>query len=392
MTAGSRRVALERAPTTPRRRPRVVALLAILAVVSVATPPAAAQEEPERTCRCVDADGNEIEGCRCHWAGPPLPGLAPLPPHPPEAMAWSMAAPRRARLGVTLGSPGRGQPGAPIEEVMAGGAAERAGLRAGDVIVALDGQALSEPVEREREGEMTVRGDPAVPRLLEILGDMEPGEPVEIAYLRDGERRTATITPDENPGWERMERLRKEMGSLGERLRLHGPRMDALRERLGEAEELRLDALRERLGDLEGLRLDAEGLRGFRYETPEGRVRAFRGEAPRAWSFGGGRCPGDGGEGLAFDRSCVAGAELVELNPSLGEYFGTPEGVLVPDIADDSPLGLRAGDVILAVGGRAVTTPEDVRRILASYDEDEEVAFRILRQRVTMEVMGRVGR
>jgi len=79
---------------------------------------------------------------------------------------------------------------------------------------------------------------------------------------------------------------------------------------------------------------------------------------------------------------------LVRLNAQLGEYFGTDHGVLVADIEKDSPLGLKVGDVILAIGERRATTPERVRRILASYGEDETIVFRILRKHKEINVSG----
>jgi len=66
--------------------------------------------------------------------------------------------------------------------------------------------------------------------------------------------------------------------------------------------------------------------------------------------------------------------------------------VLVTDVHPDSPIGLEAGDVILAVGDREVDGPTRVRRILASYDVEEPVTFRIMRDRTQMEVSGRLAR
>lgn len=338
-------------PATGRLTRLALALAAALATAPLA--PAQAQER-ERACRCVDEEGREIEGCRCEITGrlgrvprAPHVRLAPMPPMPPGAphvRVWSMVGNRRVRLGITLGPEGDAA-GAPVEDVLEGGPADRAGLRPGDVIVSLDGHDLSRPLDGEAEGRVILRGSPAVARLLEVLSELEPGEEVEVTYLREGERSTATLTPEENPGWQRMERVRERLGAMGERLHVDDARLEEIRERMEE------------------------------------------------WSFfGRGRCPEGGGSPGSPGRTCVAGAELLELNPELGAYFGAEEGVLVPEIDDDSPLGLRAGDVIVAVDGRSVASPDDVRRILRSYEEGEEVTFRILRQRQTMEVRGRVDR
>jgi len=65
--------------------------------------------------------------------------------------------------------------------------------------------------------------------------------------------------------------------------------------------------------------------------------------------------------------------------------------VLISDIDEDSPLGLRPGDVILRVGDREATSPERVRRILESYGDDESVTFRVRRQGSELDVLGRLG-
>src|SRR5258708_8142452 len=53
-----------------------------------------------------------------------------------------------------------------------------------------------------------------------------------------------------------------------------------------------------------------------------------------------------------FFESPWGDLRLVSLNPDLGEYFGTKEGVLVVKAPGDSSLPLQRGDVILPIGGR----------------------------------------
>jgi len=72
--------------------------------------------------------------------------------------------------------------------------------------------------------------------------------------------------------------------------------------------------------------------------------------------------------------------ELVSLNPDLGEYFGSKDGVLVVKAPADSSLSLRAGDVILSIGGRKPTSPSHAMRILRSYEKGETVSIDILRK------------
>jgi len=72
--------------------------------------------------------------------------------------------------------------------------------------------------------------------------------------------------------------------------------------------------------------------------------------------------------------------ELVSLNPDLGEYFGTKEGVLVVKAPADSTLPLRSGDVILAIGARKPTSASHAMRILRSYETGETVTIDVMRK------------
>lgn len=76
-----------------------------------------------------------------------------------------------------------------------------------------------------------------------------------------------------------------------------------------------------------------------------------------------------------------AGLRLAEMNPGLGEYFGTSEGLLVLEPPADSTLPLRAGDIIRAIDGRKPQSAEHAARILRSYAAGEEVKLEITRQR-----------
>lgn len=73
--------------------------------------------------------------------------------------------------------------------------------------------------------------------------------------------------------------------------------------------------------------------------------------------------------------------ELVAVEKDLGEYFGATEGVLVVRAPRDSSLGLKAGDVILAIENRKATTPSQVMRILRSYEAGESFELQVMRQK-----------
>jgi hypothetical protein len=60
----------------------------------------------------------------------------------------------------------------------------------------------------------------------------------------------------------------------------------------------------------------------------------------------------------------VAGAEVVDLRPELGAYFGVESGVLVVDVAPGTPAaiaGLLPGDVVTRIDRVGVRTVEDLR-------------------------------
>ena len=75
----------------------------------------------------------------------------------------------RVVMGVTLGDPGMG--GIKLYEVTANGAAEQAGLKAGDVILTIDG--------RPTQTDTAFR---------DSLSNKQPGDRVDVAYSRDGKQ------------------------------------------------------------------------------------------------------------------------------------------------------------------------------------------------------------
>lgn len=88
------------------------------------------------------------------------------------------------------------------------------------------------------------------------------------------------------------------------------------------------------------------------------------------------------GEGFQFRFDGGGpGLDLAEMNAGLGEYFGTSKGVLVLENPSDSTMPLKAGDVILAIDGRAPATVGQARRILGSYDSGDVAKFEIMRMK-----------
>jgi serine protease Do len=167
--------------------------------------------------------------------------------------------------------------GALVAEPQAGGPAAKAGIKAGDVIVALNGQ----PVRDARD-------------LAKRIGAMAPGSSVKLDVFRKGTTETLTLTLGELP-----KEQQREARAGGEERHRHS----------GSTELPRL-----------GLTL-----------------------APAGANAGG-------------------------------------EGVVVTDVDPDGPAashGIKSGDVIMDVGGKAVSTPADVRKALADARGDGKRAVLI---------------
>jgi hypothetical protein len=99
--------------------------------------------------------------------------------------------------------------------------------------------------------------------------------------------------------------------------------------------------------------------------------------------------PGDRFEFLA--NGPLGDLDLAPLNPDLGQYFGASDGVLVISAPPDSALGLKGGDVVLAVDGRKPAGPSHLLRILRSYETGENFKLDILRNHKRETVTARLG-
>jgi len=347
-----------------------------LAATFVATP-AMGQEPPEpptpeEECRCLRIEDGEERSCDCQDLGEE-PGLMDwaFGDDVAGALPW-FVRPGRARVGITLDPEQSARwdaDGARIDGLLEGGPADEAGLREGDVVVRFDGQSLLQTLGAEREEDFDLDRSLPVQRLLALARELDPGEEVEITYLRNGDERATTLEARDLARWGVRAPIMPRLEELGNRLRLR---------RLPEGAP------------------DAPQV--FRFRGDPGRVEVFEdGDGPHVLAFGGNgalwRCPAGGDEPgwEMLAGGCPGGLRLVALNPALGEYFRTEEGVLVADVHEDSELGLEPGDVLVRIGSRAVDSPGRVGRILSSYEPDESVTLHIVREGRAMDVQGRLG-
>jgi C-terminal processing protease CtpA/Prc len=85
------------------------------------------------------------------------------------------------------------------------------------------------------------------------------------------------------------------------------------------------------------------------------------------------------GRAVLIYSDAVAGARFKALSEDspLAEYFGVESGLLVTELVENTPAhmaGLREGDVVISVDGRTVRSVKEMRKLLAGTD-DATVAF-----------------
>jgi S1-C subfamily serine protease len=244
---------------------------------------------------------------------------------------------RRARLGIKLNLQARQTDsiGAYVDAVTPGGPADQAGIRSGDIITKLDGKSVLAGGAAERGDREAHESLPGL-RLIELAAKLEPNDTVPVEYRRGKDRRTASVVTAAEP------EMAFGMGDGEFGFRFRGPG------RPGEGPRIRV-------GDL---------------------VERFETAGPH-WNY--------------FSGSPLGRLELAPLNSDLGRYFGTEEGVLVISAPKDSALRLRGGDVVLAVDGRAPSSPSHLLRILRSYESGETFKLDIMRNRKRETVTARIG-
>src|SRR5256886_9886346 len=128
------------------------------------------------------------------WLAAQQPPRPPRAPRAPRGFAFAYSD-NRGRVGVVVrtdASPESDKLGAKLEAVTPGGPAEKAGLKAGDIITKFNGTGLA-GVKSEDEDE----SGPGK-KLIELARKLAPGDTVQIEYRRGGDTKTATPVGEDN--------------------------------------------------------------------------------------------------------------------------------------------------------------------------------------------------
>ena len=91
----------------------------------------------------------------------------------------------------------------------------------------------------------------------------------------------------------------------------------------------------------------------------------------------------DGEPFLAAGRGRL-GVRVQDLSEELAGYFGVKAGVLVAGVEAETPAakaGVKAGDVITAVNGQAVTEPGELRREVAKVEDGKTADLAVTRDK-----------
>jgi membrane-associated protease RseP (regulator of RpoE activity) len=83
------------------------------------------------------------------------------------------------------------------------------------------------------------------------------------------------------------------------------------------------------------------------------------------------------------------GVVLAEINPHLRDKLNIDTGILVDDVLEDSPAekaGIKEGDIIVKVDGKAVSDEKDLRRPLREMEEAKAMNLEVLRDGKTLNI------
>ena len=255
--------------------------------------------------------------------------------HAQSTILRAIDAGRGARIGASVASEDNKEltGGVILSTVDPGGPADKAGIKAGDLVAEFDG-------ERVR----------SVRQFLRLVQETTPGRSVPVVLTRAGQRVTVNVTPER-------------------------------------AEDFRM------VGDDFSMRFlePARSIPPVPPSPPTPPSAPAPARAPRPPSVFATPAPFEL-FGRAFNTRRL-GVTIEDLDTQLAEYFGVKEGVLVKSVTADSvgaKAGLKAGDVITAINGRKVYDSSDMTRALERTEDNGDVTIDITRDKKTQTLKGKL--
>lgn len=217
-----------------------------------------------------------------------------------------------------------------VNEVVEDGPAAKAGLSEGDVILSFKGDTVAD------------YGD-----LVDAVGDADPGDKAELVVLRNGKEKKIAVEIGERDD---------EVAFFGDGDgRFHGRKLKNLSRKMKD------------------MRWFGDGDHKVMIAPDDDHTNVWIGDH-------------DDVIGALFnsDRGFM-GVRLDDLNDQLGDYFGVKDGAgaLVTSVNEDSPAaeaGLKAGDVIVAVGDEDIDSPDALHRVMSDTEPGQEVAVKVVRK------------
>ncbi|MEZ5465768.1 MAG: PDZ domain-containing protein [Lysobacteraceae bacterium] len=239
-----------------------------------------------------------------------------------EALEMKLRHPAFSRTGIGVVLGPDEEAGVALVAITPDSPAAKAGLRAGDRLLSVDGLKL--------DGRSAGR---RLEQIHEAVSDLEDGQQVAIDYQRDGQRRHVELKAAALPGlvW-----LRQPMPEFDAAF----PRDMAFRE-------------------------------PFQFDVKTMDIAPFAG------------CDDDDDCPMAplWSNLRWRDLRLTELDNGLGRYFGTERGALVLRASGDELAGLEVGDVIQRIDGEDVATPRQAMNRLGAAQAGQRIRIEVLRDR-----------
>jgi len=230
---------------------------------------------------------------------------------------------RRPIVGVVLAPDA--QAGVKIAGVTPQSPAAKGGLKSGDRLISINGAPILGQEARQR-----------VDNARRLLANVDVKTPVKLGYARDGRSAVVSVVP-----------------KLDQHIFVWS----------GDEGDFKFD-------------FDDED---FARALPAGVAPQIRNEIIRIGPDG--KCKGEDCRFRALTEAFRwNGLNLATVDPQLGRYFGTDNGVLVLSAGEDLA-GLQAGDVIRKVDGKPVSNPREAMAALRAKPADSKVSVEYLRDR-----------